>query len=137
VTAMAYAHRLRFDDNPNSLFQPDILAESDYTRTLRRFQRFKPEEQLMLAVLEDAIFCFQKYLLARDRKGRWLFQETEAWVLEEESDWFFSFNNICEALGIDPDYLRQGLCRWKEQQLAKATRAKKKPAARTHMVPYR
>ena len=28
------------------------------------------------------------------------------------SDWVFSFENICETLGLDVGYVRQGLLRW-------------------------
>jgi hypothetical protein len=135
---MAYAPGLKIADTIGSLFQPDVLAEDEYAKTRERIQHFKPEEQLMLAVLEDAIFCFQKYLFAHDRKGRALFQEAEEWILENQSEWFFSFNNICEVLGIHPGYLRQGLLRWKKQQLESRRRGKKKRTApRNHMVPYR
>lgn len=135
---MAYAVRIRLDDRVSSLFQPDILAEDEYSKTLQRKQQFKPEEQLMLAVLEDAVFCFQKYLSARDRKGCALFQDAEVWMLEENSEWFFSFNNICGALGIDPDYLRKGLLQWKKQQLDQRRGGKRtKAMLRSHAVPYR
>jgi hypothetical protein len=69
----------------------------------------EPETKLMLAVLEDAIACFQKYAFTRDRKGKVLFQEAEYWVQDTNSDWPFSFANVCETLGFDPDHLRQGL----------------------------
>ena len=71
----------------------------------------------MLAVLEDAVACFQKYVHARDNKGKALFREAEEWILEENSDWIFSFESICETLGIDPSYLREGVIKWKEKQL--------------------
>jgi len=135
---MVCAARIRLDDKVSSLFQPDILAENEYSKTLRRTQHFKPEEQLMLAILEDAVFCFQKYLFADDHKGRALFEDTERWIVEEDGGWFFSFTNICEVLGIDPAYLRSGLLGWKEQQVESHRREKKKKAApRNHMVPYR
>ena len=54
-----------------------------YDVSLETFQRkwyWEPEEKLMLAVLDDAIACFQKYAFARDRKGKVLFQEAEEWV---------------------------------------------------------
>jgi hypothetical protein len=138
VIAMAYAVRIRLDDKVSSIFQPDILAEDEYAKTLQRKQHFTPEEQLMLAVLEDAVFCFQKYLSAQDRKGRALFQEAEEWILDENDEWFFSFNNICEVLRVDPNYLRQGLLTWKKQQSASHHSLKtKKVAPRNHMVPYR
>jgi hypothetical protein len=72
------------------------------------------EEGLMLAVLEDAIECFQKYVVARSQRERRLFQEAEEWILDKDSDWFFSFENICETLELYPDYIRQGLIAWKE-----------------------
>jgi hypothetical protein len=81
--------------------------------TFRRQLHLEPEKKLMLAVLEDAIACFQKYAFTRDRKGKMLFQEAEFWVQNTNSDWPFSFANVCETLVFDPDYLRQGLAKWK------------------------
>jgi hypothetical protein len=73
----------------------------------------------MLAILEDAINCYQDNLLAkRGRAGR-LFTEAEEWILEKGSDWIFSFKNICETLGFNPEYVRQGLLRWKEKKTVK------------------
>jgi hypothetical protein len=78
----------------------------------------------MLAILEDAVACFQKYVFARDGKGKALFRETEEWVLEQQGDWLFSFANVCETLSFEPDYLRQGLLKWKQHQLAEPAQVK-------------
>ena len=75
------------------------------------------EEKLMLAVLENAVEYFQKYIFARNPSGKKLFQEAEEWFLEKDSESFFSFENICETLGLHPDYIRQGLLCWKEAKL--------------------
>src|SRR6266481_8972773 len=75
------------------------------------------EERLMLAVLESAVEDFQKYVLARNPRGKKLFQEAEKWFLEKDSDELFSFENICETLQLHPDYIRQGLMVWKEAKL--------------------
>jgi len=75
------------------------------------------EEKLMLAVLENAVEYFQKYVLARNPSGKKLFQEAEEWFLEKDSGSFFSFENICETLQLHPDYIRQGLLVWKEAKL--------------------
>jgi hypothetical protein len=72
------------------------------------------EEKLMLAVLASAIQYFQKYVLSKDEKGKKLFQETEEWFLERDSDQLFSFEFVCETLELHPDYIRQGLMSWKE-----------------------
>ena len=77
----------------------------------------------MLAVLDSAIECFQKYVLAQRERERRLFREAEEWILERNSDWFFSFENICETLELYPDYIRQGLLCWKESKLKEAQAA--------------
>lgn len=72
------------------------------------------EEALMLAMLKSATEDFQKYVNARNRKGKLLFNEAEEWLLEKDSDSFLCFESICEVLRLQPDYIRKGLLRWKE-----------------------
>jgi hypothetical protein len=88
------------------------LIESIYKKSIR-----EGEERLMLAVLESAVEDCQKYLLARNLRGKKLFQQAEEWFLEKNSDELFSFRNICETLQLHPDYIRQGLMGWKEAKL--------------------
>lgn len=87
------------------------LAQSQFTRAA------SAEEKLMLAVLENAIEQFQEYALAADPKGKALLQEVEDWLWDKDSDWFFSFESICETLKFSPDYLRQGLLLWKKAKI--------------------
>ena len=72
------------------------------------------EKGLMLAVLENAIEDSQKYVLATDKKRKGLFDAAEQWILETDSPSFFSFNNICEHLELDPEYMRKGFMLWKD-----------------------
>lgn len=120
---MSYETGLSVEERVTSLFQPDTLLPAQYFETFRRKSHLEPEKKLMLAVLEDAISCFQKYVFAREGKGKVLFQEAEEWVLDENSDWLFSFANICEVMGFDPAYIRSGLMRWKENKLAGHSKA--------------
>jgi hypothetical protein len=87
------------------------LAQSQFTRAA------SAEEKLMLAVLENAIEQFQEYALAEDPKGKAMLQEVEDWLWDKDSDWFFSFESICETLKFSPDYLRQGLLLWKKAKI--------------------
>ena len=66
----------------------------------------QPEKTLMFAVLLDAVECFQKYA---GREANRLFKDTDEWIFEDDHEWPFSFINICEAVGMDPEYLRKGL----------------------------
>ena len=72
------------------------------------------EERLMLAVLQDAVECFQENVLAQSPWEEKLFQEAENWILKKNTDWLFSFENICETLQLNPSYIRRGLLVWKE-----------------------
>jgi hypothetical protein len=106
-----------FDEKLASLFQPDTTLAAQYFDTLRRKTELYPEKQLMLAVLEDGINCFQENVGAAHVKGQKLFAETEEWIFGSHADWLFSFENICATLGLNPEYLRRGLLRWKSAKL--------------------
>jgi hypothetical protein len=107
---------LTMDEKITSLFQPDTLLSAHYYGNLRRTTLIQPEMRLTLAILEDAINCFQDNLTAESGKGKMLFNEAEEWILEEDGDWIFSFRNVCELLGFNPAYVRQGLLRWKQER---------------------
>jgi hypothetical protein len=99
----------RFGINGGSFGPADPVAINELTNGIHG-----GEERLMLAVLEDAIECFQQHVLAQYVWEKKLFQEAEDWILESNSDWLFSFENICQALQLNPDYIRRGLLVWKE-----------------------
>jgi hypothetical protein len=63
----------------------------------------------MIAVLQDAINCAEKYRSAKNRRGRQLFDEVTHWLLSEETDWPYSFECICEVLGLDSNAVRRTL----------------------------
>lgn len=88
----------------------------DIERLFKKTRREK-EEALMLAVLADAIECFQRYVFGENEREKKSFQEAEDWILEKNDDWLFSFHSICETLQLNPDYLRQGLLRWKQAKI--------------------
>jgi hypothetical protein len=87
------------------------FIEAVYKKNIR-----EGEERLILAVLESAVEDFQKYVLARNIRGKKLFQEAEEWFLDNDSEEAFSFKSICETLGLHPDHIRKGLV-WKEARL--------------------
>ena len=106
------------------LFGPDTLLSAQYFENFRRKTLLEPEKRLMLAVLDDAVNCFQENFLAQSGRGKKLFDEAEKWILAEGSDYICAFENICEVLGFNPEYLRGGLVRWKEKKLSQQPNAK-------------
>ena len=116
---------LSVEERVASLFQPDTVLPAQYLETVRRKTHLESEKKLMLSVLEDAVTCYQKYISAREGRGKSLFCEVEEWIsLEENGDWLFSFDNICESLGLNPKYIREGLLRWKQGMLTDRPKAK-------------
>lgn len=92
----------------------DPLSQGSFRGTIPGETPLDPEQRLVLAILEDAVACFQKYVFFRSIREESLFLEAEHWLLEVNSSWVFSFENICEFLGFNPAYLRQGLQRWRD-----------------------
>ena len=99
-----------------NLFEPDTLLPAQYFAAFAREGGLVRERRLMLAVLEDAVECYQKYALARDPRGRLLFDDACDWIESGERDWPFSYENICEVLGLNPEYIRRGLSKWRQQK---------------------
>ena len=97
------------------LTEPDTLSLRYYFDSWRGSGYLQPEKRLMFAVLQDAVECFQNQKFEQRNKATSQFMDTEEWIFRDDHDWPFSFFNICEAVGMDPDYLRKGLLHWKER----------------------
>lgn len=115
------------------LFQPDELASHQYQKTFKRVKPLEPEKMLMLAVLEDAIMCYQRYLHAKHEKEQRLHQDVVSWIFDKTDIRTFSFENICMVCGLEPDYLRMGLLHWREQMNSRASRNKVPEVSRNAM----
>jgi hypothetical protein len=96
--------------------EPEVMLPSQYFGGANVDASFQPEKRLMLAVLEDAVGTFQKYVNARERNGQHLYEEVEEWFDSDDQEWPYSFVNVSQALGLDVAYLRSGLHRWRDRQ---------------------
>lgn len=114
----AAARNPAVEEKVYSLFQPDILIPGQFLATTKSKTQRDPEQRLMLAVLEDAVWCFQSGLRAKDKKKQDLSREAEEWLMEEDSQWLFSFNEICDLLGLEAKYIRKRLVVWKQESLS-------------------
>jgi hypothetical protein len=100
------------------LFQPDVLLPGQFFAAMRKRVPQEPEYRLIVAVLEDAIDCYQKHLHAQDGKARQIFEETEEWIESDDRRWPYSFVSICDILNLNPEYVRRGLKAWKTHRLS-------------------
>lgn len=85
------------------LIQPEQILPSQYFSRSRGGAEADGELKLMLAVLKDGINCLlnehdpKEFILARE------------WVQDRNRFSPFSFDNLCEAVGIEPQPLRTRL----------------------------
>ena len=121
-----------FEEKAMAVFQPDVLVSSQYLATYQRKFNLDPEKLLMLAVLEDAVVCFQDNIAATCNRKRALYRDAEQWILDGDRSYLFSFENVCETLGYDAGYLRQGLRRWKEEALASLSEKDRREGKQRH-----
>jgi hypothetical protein len=107
------------DHLPHDIFEPDVLLPVQFfARTGQRRQRLSGERRLLIAVMRDALKCFQRYLDARAPKTRALYAAAEAWIMTEgiNGDDAFTFDELCDALGMSPAYTRAGLLAWRDAE---------------------
>jgi Arc/MetJ-type ribon-helix-helix transcriptional regulator len=105
------------DERLPGLFEPDTLLPIQYFEAMRKKHLLEGEKRLILSVLEDAIECFMKCIDASTSKGQRLFRDADEWIAHEDKRWVFSFDNVCDMLDINPEYMRMGLRKWKEKRL--------------------
>ncbi len=105
------------DERLPGLFEPDTLLPIQYFEAMRKKHLLEGEKRLILSVLEDAIECFMKCIDASTSKGQRLFRDADEWIALEDKRWVFSFDNVCDMLDINPEYMRMGLRKWKDKRL--------------------
>jgi len=85
-----------------------VLPDQFYTAA-ERSQKDVAERRLMAAILEDAVLVYQRHPRPALPRQQRLFCEAVEWLTNDDRTWAFSFMRICEALELDPSYLRRGL----------------------------
>jgi hypothetical protein len=103
---------------------PEVILPSQFFDATRA--DLSPMQRLLLAVLEDGVECAMN--LGGSRRAMRLRREAQHWIFAAAAVAPLTFEAVCGALNIDPDYLRAGLNRW-----LRAARAGCTPAR----VPYR
>jgi hypothetical protein len=98
---------------------------SDHSEVLLAEQYLAPRQgnhqalrRLMVALLEDAIRTYQRHLFAATGHGCRLFLEAERWLMDDHPDAALRFQDVCEALDLDADFLRNALQRWRANEEA-------------------
>jgi len=89
-----------------------ILPTQFFTEPGRPNDYVSGAQRLMFAVLQDAVAYWFRYSDGKTSREQRLFQETYEWFWTQAPSGLYAFENICDVLKLDPDYIRRGLMRW-------------------------
>lgn len=98
-----------YDDFLARILEPDVFLPSQFYGAAGLSRKLEGEKRLMIAILKDAVECLEKYRGSRSVAGKIQYDNAIEWVEDTGREWLFSFTNICDLLGFDPDYLREAL----------------------------
>ena len=94
----------------------DAVLPAQFYPARRNSASAEPIMRLMGGVLADAVRSFQRNFGANQREKRQEFSEARFWIFEDKSDGPFSFEDVCDTLGIDPRRLRELIVRWERNR---------------------
>jgi hypothetical protein len=86
-------------------------ANDHYWDTVKRRGHSRPEQDLMLAVLKDALLNYRRQL----RSPRKSLRRDREWFFADKHDGLFSFESVCAVLGFDPQSIRKRLRHWEKE----------------------
>jgi hypothetical protein len=89
----------------------EATAEPDPAADDEPALQWGPELRLMLAILDDAVACYTKSLRRPRQNPDLLARQAEFWIRLDDWESPFSFNNVCEALRLDPIATRERILR--------------------------
>ena len=101
---------------------PEPALPTQFHDLWHRTQRIAPEPRLALAVLQLAVVDLLKYCNAEDEHERRLYRKAHLWITSSDRSWPYSYVNLCEAICISPEHLRERVLGADETQRARALR---------------
>ena len=102
---------------------PEMLLPTQFFSDRLLVGRASGELALRWAVFADGLSQYWKLAADSSCHNSEEFQEEETWILDNDSDWPFSFTNLCETFGMKTESLRTSLLAWKNAHLSEAAHA--------------
>lgn len=99
--------------------QPEAILPAQFYGPRRQASDYQPLQRLLIAMLLDAVRCFQTRFRNTESEKRQEFAEARSWIFSDRQNGPFSFRTVCEALDLDPRSIRKGLSRWAEENAAR------------------
>ena len=87
---------------------PDVVLPSQFFESVGA-QTLSSEQRLMLAVLANAINILRDYRVSPSNRKLSSFNEAASWVFADGIEGPMSFDQVCDALGVNAESLRRRL----------------------------
>ena len=96
-------------DHSFETLTPDVALPDQFGALWGRANRTDPEPRLAIAVLQLAVVDFCKFSRSVRETEQRVYRKAKTWMMSSDRDWPYSFANICEAIGVSPENLRNAL----------------------------
>ncbi len=106
-----------FKKHLSKLNEIDAIHPTQYYLANRSMRLASGEKKLMLAILKDAIKCYRRNVTTKSIHSQKIFAETEEWFYDEDTNYLYSFLNICAWLGVDFKLIREKLSEMKQESV--------------------
>jgi len=94
----------------------DALMPAQFYPARRGSASVEPIMRLMGGILADAVRCVQRNFEAKSPSRRQEYREARFWIFRDKGDGPFTFEDVCESLGIDPSRLRNLILSWEKNK---------------------
>jgi hypothetical protein len=98
------------------VFRADAVMPAQFYSARRGSASVEPIMRLMAGILIDAVRCFQRNFEAHHPSRRQELREAYLWIFDDMGNGPFSFDEVCNTLGIDPRRLRDWIIRWEKDR---------------------
>lgn len=90
-------------------FRPELVDPSQFHAAPAR----RGEKKLLLAVLEEALACLSERPVGvqTPTAKRTCVKQAQSWVASNDTSHLYTFLRICEALDLEPHWIRSGIQR--------------------------
>ena len=102
----------------------DALLPAQLYGPRRGNAALEPVKRLMMAILVDAIRCYQRNFEAVTLRKRREFREAQDWLFKDRNDGPFAFDTVCYVLDTNPDFLRRRLIQLQYAHVATVARGR-------------
>ena len=102
------AHLKIQEDGSDSTPPVQTLASLDkeFAGALDKANPIEPERALAAGVLRQAANDLRRFRESEDAIGREMYWDARSWFLSNDTEWPYSFLNVCHSLGIAPENIR-------------------------------